>query len=189
MGGHRDADLRDGRLGRGRVAARPVAAHPCARPGRHHHRHGSRHLPGGEEVRSRGPPSGDAVSQDPDRTTAPAPGSRIDSTTDAEGTTVTPSAHALGSVLAAGPGFQAPGLEAFYPTPIFTFSIGSLDFAITRITVALWFATLVLIAFLVATVRKPQIVPGKLQFLGESGYSLVRDGIARDVVGPRGLPF
>ena len=31
--------------------------------------------------------------------------------------------------------------------------------------------------------------PGKLQFLGESGYSLVRDGIARDVVGPQGLPF
>ena len=74
---------------------------------------------------------------------------------------MTPSAHALGSVLAAGPGFQAPGLEAFYPTPIFTFSIGGLDFAITRITVALWFATLAVIAFLIATVRKPQIVPGQ----------------------------
>ena len=46
-----------------------------------------------------------------------------------------------------------------------------------------------MIALLVAAVRKPQIVPGKLQFLGESGYSLVRDGIARDVVGPKGLPF
>jgi F-type H+-transporting ATPase subunit a len=46
-----------------------------------------------------------------------------------------------------------------------------------------------MLAFLVATVRKPEIVPGKLQFIGESGYSLVRDGIARDVVGPKGLPF
>ena len=54
---------------------------------------------------------------------------------------------------------------------------------------ACWIATVLLIAFLVAAVRKPQIVPGKLQFLGESGYSLVRDGIARDVVGPKGLPF
>src|SRR5947209_7496942 len=185
MGGHRDADLRDGGVGRDRVVARPVAAHPCAGAGRHHPRHGGRHLPGGGQVRSRGPPTGYTEGQYPGRTTEPASGSN----TDAEGTTVTPSAHALGSVLATGPGFQAPGLEAFYPTPIFTFSIGSLDFAITRITVALWFATLVMIGFLVATVRKPQIVPGKLQFLGESGYSLVRDGIARDVVGPRGLPF
>jgi F-type H+-transporting ATPase subunit a len=102
---------------------------------------------------------------------------------------VTSSALALGSVLAAGPGFQAPGLDAFYPTPIFSFSIGGLDFAITRITVAMWFATLVVIGFLIATVRRPQIVPGRLQFIGESGYSLVRDGIARDVVGPKGLPF
>jgi F-type H+-transporting ATPase subunit a len=102
---------------------------------------------------------------------------------------VTSSAHALGSVLAAGPGFPAPGLEAFYPDPLFSFSVFGIDFAITRITVWLWIATIVLIAFLVATVRKPQIVPGKLQFIGESGYSLVRDGIARDVVGPRGLPF
>ena len=37
--------------------------------------------------------------------------------------------------------------------------------------------------------RRPSIVPGKLQYLGESGYSLVRDGIARDVIGPKGLPF
>ena len=28
-----------------------------------------------------------------------------------------------------------------------------------------------------------------MQFLGESGYSLVRDGMARDVIGPKGLPF
>ena len=46
-----------------------------------------------------------------------------------------------------------------------------------------------MVAFMVATVRNPQSSPGKLQFVGESGYSLVRDGIARDVVGPKGLPF
>jgi F-type H+-transporting ATPase subunit a len=97
--------------------------------------------------------------------------------------------HALGSVLAAGPGFPAPGLEAFYPKPLFSFALLGIDFEITRITLILWIATLGMIALLVATVRKPQIVPGKLQFLGESGYSLVRDGIARDVVGPKGLSF
>ncbi len=105
---------------------------------------------------------------------------------------MTSSASAL--VLAAaeggsGDGFQAPGIGEFYPEPVFSFSVLGVDFAITRIILGLWFATLAITVFLVLTVRKPQIVPGKLQFLGESGYSLVRDGIARDVVGPRGLPF
>jgi F-type H+-transporting ATPase subunit a len=106
---------------------------------------------------------------------------------------VTSSAFALGSVLAAesggGDGFQAPGINEFYPEPLVSFSLFGLPFEITRITIILWIATLAISAFLVATVRKPSIVPGKLQFLGETGYSLVRDGIARDVVGPRGLPF
>ena len=102
---------------------------------------------------------------------------------------MTSSALALGHVLAAGPGFEAPGLEAFYPEPLWHFSVLGVDFEITRITLILWIATVAIIAFLVATVRKPSIVPSKLQFLGESGYSLVRDGIARDVVGPKGIPF
>ena len=50
-------------------------------------------------------------------------------------------------------------------------------------------ATTAILLLLVAAVRKPSIVPGKLQYLGESGYSLVRDGMARDVIGPKGLPF
>jgi F-type H+-transporting ATPase subunit a len=102
---------------------------------------------------------------------------------------VTSSASALGSVLAAGPGFEAPGLSAFYPKVLWTFSIAGIHFDITRITLILWIATLLMIGFLYLTVRKPQIVPGRMQFVGEAGYSLVRDGIARDVVGPRGLPF
>ena len=103
---------------------------------------------------------------------------------------MTPSATALVDLLAAeDSGFQSPTVEEFYPKPLFTFSVAGIDFEITRITVWLWIGTLAMLAFLVATVRKPEIVPGKLQFIGESGYSLVRDGIARDVVGPRGLPF
>ena len=107
---------------------------------------------------------------------------------------MTSSALALVDVLAAeggaaGDGFQAPGLSEFYPEPIAEFSLLGVDFAITRITLGLWVATLAMLVFMIMTVRKPQIVPGKLQFVGESGYSLVRDGIARDVVGPKGLPF
>jgi F-type H+-transporting ATPase subunit a len=106
---------------------------------------------------------------------------------------VTSSAHALGSVLAVesdpGGGFVAPGIEEFYPEPLAQFSLLGVDFEITRITVILWVATIAMLAFLVAAARRPQIVPGKLQYLGESGYSLVRDGIARDVIGPKGPPF
>ncbi len=106
---------------------------------------------------------------------------------------MTSSALALADVLAveesSGDGFQAPGLGEFYPTPVAEFSLLGVDFSITRITIILWVATALMLAFVIATVRKPQIVPGKLQFIGESGYSLVRDGIARDVVGPKGIPF
>ncbi|UOY01397.1 F0F1 ATP synthase subunit A [Blastococcus sp. PRF04-17] len=105
---------------------------------------------------------------------------------------MTSSATALGSVLAAeggGDGFQAPTIAEFYPEPIAEFSILGVDFAITRITLISWIATAGILALLLLAVRRPSIVPGKLQYLGESGYSLIRDGIARDVIGPKGLPF
>jgi F-type H+-transporting ATPase subunit a len=106
---------------------------------------------------------------------------------------VTTSATALVDLLAASggedSGFQSPTVNEFYPEPLFTFSLAGIDFEITRITLIMWLATGLMIALMVAAVRKPSIVPGKLQFLGESGYSLVRDGIARDVIGPKGLPF
>jgi F-type H+-transporting ATPase subunit a len=107
---------------------------------------------------------------------------------------VTSSALALADVLAVedtggGDGFQAPGLSEFYPEPLAEFSLLGVDFAITRITLGLFVATTAMLVFMVLAARRPQIVPSKLQFVGESGYSLVRDGIARDVVGPKGLPF
>ncbi|WRL62706.1 FoF1 ATP synthase subunit a [Blastococcus brunescens] len=106
---------------------------------------------------------------------------------------MTSSASALGSVLAAegsgGDGFQAPTIAEFYPEPIAEFSILGVAFEITRITIISWIATAGILALLVLAVRKPSIVPGKMQYLGESGYSLIRDGIARDVIGPKGLPF
>jgi F-type H+-transporting ATPase subunit a len=103
---------------------------------------------------------------------------------------VTSSALALSGVLAAnGEGFHAPTVEEFYPAPIASFSLLGLDFEITRITIIMWIATAAILALLVSAVRRPTIVPGRLQWLAESGYSVVRDGIARDVIGPKGLPF
>jgi F-type H+-transporting ATPase subunit a len=103
---------------------------------------------------------------------------------------VTSGALALSGVLAAnGEGFEAPTIEEFYPEPIASFSVLGLDFEITRITLIMWVATAAILALLVAATRRPTIVPGRLQWLAESGYSVVRDGIARDVIGPKGLPF
>ncbi len=107
---------------------------------------------------------------------------------------MTSSASALVDVLAAAggegdSGFQSPTIAEFYPEPLVEFSVAGIDFEFTRITFILFFATGLILALLVASMRKPTIVPGKLQWLAESGYSVVRDGIARDVIGPKGLPF
>src|SRR3712207_8097855 len=78
------------------------------------------HLPGGRQVRSRGPPSRRSAAHwhDPEPTTEPVRGDR----TDAEGTTVTSSASALVTVLAAegggDGGFQATTIAEFYPEPL-----------------------------------------------------------------------
>jgi F-type H+-transporting ATPase subunit a len=86
------------------------------------------------------------------------------------------------SILAAdggeGSGFQAPTPEEFYQ-PL----IGSGDWAITRPMVVLGFSVLLIAGFLVLTTRKRAIVPGKGQWVTEGAYGLVRNGLARDIIG------
>jgi F-type H+-transporting ATPase subunit a len=91
--------------------------------------------------------------------------------------------------VAADEGFHAPGRSEFEPDPIARFTAFGVDFAITRMTLILWLATLALVVVLLLAARRAQVVPGRLQFVVESGYSLIRDGVARDVIGPGGLPF
>src|SRR3712207_6391975 len=87
---------------------------------------------------------------------------------DAEGTTVTSSAHALVDVLAAEGsgegGFESPTIAEFYPEPLASFSLLGIDFEITRITVIMWIATAAILTLLVLAARKASIVPGKLQY-------------------------
>lgn len=86
------------------------------------------------------------------------------------------------SILAAdggeGSGFQAPTPEEFYQ-PL----IGSGDWAITRPMVVLGLSVLLIAGFLVLTTRKRAIVPGKGQWVTEGVYGLVRNGLARDIIG------
>jgi F-type H+-transporting ATPase subunit a len=79
-----------------------------------------------------------------------------------------------------GGGFHSPTPEEFYQ-PL----IGSGDWAITRPMVVLAFSVVLISWFLIATTRKAAIVPGRGQWITEGVYGLVRNGLARDIIGSR----
>lgn len=86
-------------------------------------------------------------------------------------------------------GYEPPGLGDFLFKPVFSFSIGGVDFPIDKIILLMLFATIVAGAFFLAAFRRPQLVPGKLQMTGEIVYDFVRNSIAKDVIGPEGVKF
>ena len=87
-----------------------------------------------------------------------------------------------------GCGFPAPGLNSFNFKPIF--SVGSFDF--TKPMLLAIICMVLVVGFFWAAFRKPKLVPGKLQLVGEIGYTFISRGIARDVIGKKGdkyVPF
>ncbi|MBW4095063.1 MAG: F0F1 ATP synthase subunit A [Acidobacteria bacterium] len=84
---------------------------------------------------------------------------------------------ALTLPLEGGP-FTPPSVESHLPA---LFSIGSFEFTKQMLLVLL---SVALISwFFIAAARKGQLVPGKLQFLGEMGYGFVRNSVAKDIIG------
>lgn len=74
-----------------------------------------------------------------------------------------------------GEGFTPPGPSAFeYPAIVA---------GVTKPMLLIVLAAVLAFAALYATSRKAAIVPGKLQYAGEQGYTFVRNGIARDIIG------
>ena len=61
--------------------------------------------------------------------------------------------------------------------------------AFTKITFMVWLAVAILLVFFLVTYRKPKLVPTKGQWIAESIYGFVRNGVARDVIGHEGLRF
>ena len=59
----------------------------------------------------------------------------------------------------------------------------------TTITFGIFLAVGILLCFFLITYRDPKIVPTKGQWLAESIYGFVRDGIAKDIIGPQGVKF
>jgi F-type H+-transporting ATPase subunit a len=82
---------------------------------------------------------------------------------------------------APSPGFESPGVGDFQLPPIFG--------EVTKPVVQLVLAAVIVYAFFTITARRPQLVPSKVQFLGESFHGIVRNSIARDNIGPEFLKF
>ncbi|MGI5212266.1 F0F1 ATP synthase subunit A [Plantactinospora sp. CA-290183] len=59
----------------------------------------------------------------------------------------------------------------------------------TKFTALVWVAVAATIIFFLLTYRKPQLVPTKKQWIAESIYGFVRNNIAVDMIGHRGVAF
>ncbi len=83
-------------------------------------------------------------------------------------------------------GFVAPGIGDFWQ-PLFG-TDGA--FAVTRPMVVLVLSTVLIAVVMVMATRKLTVVPSKGQAVVEAGYSFVRNGIARDIIGTKNFrPF
>ncbi len=61
---------------------------------------------------------------------------------------------------------------------------------ISKITVLLWTGTALVILFFLIAYRNPKLVPTKSQWIAESMYGFIRDGVARQTIGSKeGLRF
>jgi F-type H+-transporting ATPase subunit a len=82
--------------------------------------------------------------------------------------------------LASESGFEAPSTADFWQ-PL----IGDGAFAITRASVVFLLSAGLLSWVLLAGTKRMAVVPGKGQFLTEQFYGMVRNGLARDIIGSR----
>ncbi len=95
----------------------------------------------------------------------------------------------LGCHLNSGCGFPAPGAEIFLFDEVAAFTIGNLEFHITKVTILLFLVVAIILAFFIYAFRKPKLVPRGAQNVGEMAYLFIRDGIARDTIGKDGDKF
>ncbi len=86
--------------------------------------------------------------------------------------------------LAEGEGFVSPGPKDFDLPPFFE--------AVpwfTKPVLIVVLMTVLVFAFYYRASRNPKVVPGKLQFAGESLYGFIRNDVALDAIGKEGLRF
>jgi F-type H+-transporting ATPase subunit a len=96
------------------------------------------------------------------------------------------------SLMAEGTGFQDKypiGTSSFDFKSFFDFTLFGLHIHFNRIFTMVIFTAVVVGAFFFFAFRNPKLVPGKLQYAGEVVYDFIREGVAREVMGPAGLKF
>ncbi|GAA2507956.1 F0F1 ATP synthase subunit A [Winogradskya consettensis] len=81
-----------------------------------------------------------------------------------------------------------PSVEDFYLPSILPWGAHD-SYWFTKITVLVWVAVAAIIIFFLVSYRKPQLVPTKKQWMAESAYGFVRNNIAIEMIGPRGINF
>jgi F-type H+-transporting ATPase subunit a len=90
-------------------------------------------------------------------------------------------------VLAADVPFP-PSVEDFYLPSILPWNEHN-NYWVTKITLLMWLTVALIIIFFLVTYRKPQLVPTKKQWIAESVYGFVRNNIAVEMIGSRGIAF
>jgi F-type H+-transporting ATPase subunit a len=85
----------------------------------------------------------------------------------------------------------APLTQDHWPPTVHEFFPPGLGggFWISKITVLLWIGIAAVVAFFLVAYRRPTIVPTRTQWIAESIYGFIRDGVAREVIGAEGLRF
>ncbi len=80
-------------------------------------------------------------------------------------------------------------INALFDFPaIIELSLFGVDLSINRTILIAWFMTLVVGSIMFLAFRNPQVVPGRLQSIGETAIEFVR-GIADDIIGPKGRTY
>jgi F-type H+-transporting ATPase subunit a len=81
-------------------------------------------------------------------------------------------------------GFHAPTVDEFFPP-----QVGEFWWSPTRINLIGLVITLALCVFFVLAFRRPAMVPGRLQTLGEMCVDFVRVNIVEEILGAKGKPY
>lgn len=94
---------------------------------------------------------------------------------------------AVGSILGA---FEPPSTKDFVwdcwgPS----LRIGSLEFCLNFITFLVLLGFIAMVAFFYFSLRRPRVVPGKLQSVAELGIQFIRENVALQMIGPEGNTY
>jgi len=60
---------------------------------------------------------------------------------------------------------------------------------LTKFPLMVWLAVAMLVIFFLVAYRNPKLVPSRGQWLAESAYGFVREGIAKEIMGAQGVRF